>query len=79
MPLANCKTLRTINIIDDFNHEVLSITVDTSLPSQRVIRELETLAEWRGRPDIIRSDNGPEFISEALSQWCKKVGLNGSL
>ena len=32
--LANGKTLRTLNIIDDFNREVLSITVDTSLPSQ---------------------------------------------
>jgi putative transposase len=73
--LANGKTLRTLNIINDFNREVLSITVDTSLPSQRVIRELETLAEWRGRPDTIRSDNGPEFISEALSQWCKKSGV----
>ena len=59
--------------IDDFNREVLSITVDTSLPSQRgVYRELETLAEWRGRPDTIRSDNNPKFTSEALSQWCKK-------
>jgi len=70
--LANDKTLRTLNIIDDFNREVLSISVNTRLPSQRVIRELGTLAEWRGRPDTIRSDNGPEFISEALSQWCKK-------
>jgi putative transposase len=43
--LANGKTLRSLNILDDFNREVLSITVDTSLPSQRVIRELETLAE----------------------------------
>jgi putative transposase len=73
--LANAKTLRTLNTIDDFNREVLSITVDTSLPSQRVVRELETLAEWHGRPDTIRSDNGPEFISEALSQWCKKSGI----
>ena len=40
-----------------------------------MIRELETLAEWRGRPDTIRSDNGPEFISEALSQWRKKCGV----
>jgi len=75
IPLANGKTLRTLNIIDDFNREVLSITVDTSLPCQRGIRELETLAEWRGRPDTIRSDTGPEFISEALSQWCKKSGV----
>ena len=48
IPLAHGKTLRTLNIIDDFNREVLSITVDTSLPSQRVIRGLETLIEWRG-------------------------------
>ena len=75
IPLANGKTLRTLNIIDEFNRELLSITVDISLPSQRVIRELETLAEWRGRPDTIRSDNGPEFISEALSQWRKKCGV----
>jgi putative transposase len=74
--LANGKTLRTLNIIDDFNREVLSITVDTSLPSQRgVYRELETLAEWRGRPDTIRFDNGPEFISEVLSHWYKKSGV----
>jgi len=45
--LASGKTLRTLNVIDDFNREVLSITVDTSLPSQRVIRELETLVDWR--------------------------------
>ena len=41
-------------MVDDFNREVLSITVDTSLPSQRVIRDLETLVDWRGKPDTIR-------------------------
>ena len=74
-PLANGKTLRTLNIIDDFNREVLSITVGISLPSQRVIRQLGTLAEWRCRPDTIRSDHGPEFISEALLQGGKKSGV----
>jgi putative transposase len=75
IPLANGKILRKLDIIDDFNREDLSITVDTSLPSQRVIGKLETLVEWRGRPDPIYSDNGPEFISEALSQWYKKSGV----
>ncbi|MFP5081393.1 integrase core domain-containing protein [Pedobacter sp. JCM 36344] len=58
-------------MIDDFNREVLSITVDSSLPSQRVILELDKLVDWRGKPDTIRSDNGPEFISTAISEWCK--------
>lgn len=74
--LANGKTLRTLNVIDDFNREVLSITADTSLPSQRVIRELEMLVDWRGKPDTIRSDNGPEFISAAIFEWCENNGIN---
>lgn len=68
--LANGKTIRTLNVIDDFNREALSITVDTSLPARRVIRELDKLLEWRGKPEKIRSDNGPEFIAETISEWC---------
>ncbi len=70
--LQNGKTIRTLNIIDDFNREALSITVDTSLPGQRVIRELTKLIEWRGKPEKIRSDNGPEFIAQAIGVWCFK-------
>ena len=44
---------------------------DTSLPSARVISELEQLVEWRGKPDKIRVDNGPEFIAEKLKIWCR--------
>jgi putative transposase len=68
--LQNGKTIRTLNIIDDFNREALSITVDTSLPAQRVIRELNKLIEWRGKPEKIRSDNGPEFIAQTIGDWC---------
>lgn len=70
--LQNGKTIRTLNVIDDFNREALSIIVDTSLPAQRVIRELDKLLEWRGKPEKIRSDNGPEFIAQAISDWCIK-------
>lgn len=73
--LVNGKTIRTLNVIDDFNREALSITVDTSLPAVRVIRELNKLLEWRGNPEKIRSDNGPEFIAEVISEWCKANGI----
>ena len=73
--LANGKTIRTLNVIDDFNREALSIIVDTSLPAKRVIRELNKLLEWRGTPEKIRSDNGPEFIAEIISDWCKDAGI----
>jgi putative transposase len=66
------RTFRLLNVIDDFNRQVLWIEVDTSLPSQRVIRVLEQLQESRGLPEMIRVDNGPEFISHRLDAWCKQ-------
>jgi Transposase and inactivated derivatives len=68
--LSNGKSIRSLNIIDDFNREVLNITVDCSLTASRVIRELDKLIEWRGRPEKICSDNGPEFISAMIHNWC---------
>lgn len=68
--LVDGRRFRLLNIIDDFNRESLAIEVDTSLPSLRVIRVLEALIAQRGCPSNIRCDNGPEFISHKLEQWC---------
>ena len=65
------RSFRLLNIMDDYNREVLCIEADTSLPSQRVIRVLERLEQERGLPQMIRVDNGPEFISNLLDTWCK--------
>jgi putative transposase len=62
-------------VIDDFNRESLAIEVDTSLPSLRVIRVLNRIIDKRGKPANIRSDNGPEFISHQLQQWCEEKGI----
>jgi putative transposase len=51
------------NVIDDFNREGLAIDVDFSLPSERVVRALDQVIEWRGKSRMIRCDNGPEYIS----------------
>lgn len=56
--LENGKSVRSLNIIDDFNREILNITIDTSLPLARVVSELEQLIDWRGKPEKIRVDNG---------------------
>jgi putative transposase len=70
--LWNGRTFRMLNVIDDFNRQVLWIETDTSLPALRVIRVLEQLKDSRGLPDMIRVDNGPEFISDKLDAWCKE-------
>ena len=70
--LWNGRSFRLLNIIDDYNRQVLAIEADNSIPSLRVIRVLERLKESRGLPEMIRVDNGPEFISQKLDFWCKE-------
>lgn len=66
------RKYRLLNVIDDYNREVLAIEADISLPALRVIRVLERLEATRGLPGMIRVDNGPEFISFKLDNWCKE-------
>ncbi len=46
-----------------------------SLPAARVIRSLDQIIEWRGRPEMIRYDNGPEYISGALLAWAEMLQI----
>lgn len=73
--LGDGRTFRTLNVLDDFNREGLGIEVDFSLPAQRVVRSLEQIIEWRGKPKNIRVGNGPEYISQVLQQWTQKHGI----
>ena len=57
--LQDGRNIRLFNVIDDFNREALGIEVDFSLPSERVIRSLQQIISWRGKPKVIRCDNGP--------------------
>jgi len=67
--LEDGRSFRLLNVIDDFNREALGIEIDFSLPSERVIRALEQIIEWRGKPATIRCDNGPENISGLVQRW----------
>jgi putative transposase len=73
--LSNGRTFRTLNVIDDYNREALWIEVDTSLPAERVVRVLEQLLHWRGKPTSIRMDNGPELISKRLESWAQEKDI----
>jgi len=70
--LGDGRSFRAFNVIDDYNRQGLGIEIDFSLPAERVIRALDRIIEWRGKPDAIRSDNGPEYISHQVAAWSKK-------
>ncbi|WP_142051284.1 IS3 family transposase [Achromobacter sp. SLBN-14] len=73
--LADGRSIRVFNVIDDFNREALGIEVDFSLPSERVIRTLKQIIGWRGKPLAIRCDNGPEYLSAAIVEWARAWGI----
>jgi len=73
--LGDGRQFRLLNVLDDFNREGLGIEVDFSLPAERVIRSLNRIIEWRGKPGTIRVDNGPEYISGKLMEWAEKRGI----
>ena len=65
--LVSGKTFRTLNVIDDYNREGLGIEVDLSLPTQRVIRALAQIIEWRGKPT--QNAYIERFNRTALHEW----------
>jgi putative transposase len=73
--LGDGRSFRMLNVLDDFNREGLAIEVDFSLPAARVVRTLDQIIEWRGKPMGIRVDNGPENISGKLQTWAAKRGI----
>lgn len=73
--LENGRRIRVLNVIDDFNREALWVDPQYSYPSELVIRALEILEMERGLPEQIRVDNGPEFISNKLAEYCKSKNI----
>ena len=75
--LATGRMVRILSVVDVYTRECLALEADTSLGSGRVTRVLERLIDERGRPENVRSDNGPEFTSRRMLAWSEdwKVGL----
>ena len=73
--LIDGRKFRVLNVMDDYNRECLLGKGSLTYPAQRVTRELEELIEQFGKPEAIRTDNGPEFISAHYRNWCKQTGI----
>ncbi|MXX27872.1 MAG: transposase family protein [Caldilineaceae bacterium SB0668_bin_21] len=66
--------MRLLTVIDEYSRECLAIRAVRSLRSADVIEALVELMVYRGVPDHIRSDNGPEFTAQAVHEWLGRVG-----
>ena len=73
--LEDGRKVRILNIIDDYNRESLAIEVGISISSERVTRILDWVIELKGKPERIRTDNGPEFTSHHYMLWCEINGI----
>ncbi len=67
--LEDGRRFRVLNAIDDFSRECLAAVVDTSISGARVACELDRIAELRGYPCLVVSDNGTELTSNAMLKW----------
>ncbi len=77
--LANGRRIRCLTVADDFTHECVDIAVDHGIGGQYVTRILDQAACFRGYPQAVRTDNGPEFTSRAFIAWTQQHGIRHRL
>jgi len=76
--LADGRSLRILTVVDNFTRECVALEADTSFSGERVTRVLDRAIDRRGRPAVIRMDNGPELTSRRFLVWCmeRKIAAN---
>ena len=72
---ANGEKLKLLTVVDESTRECLAIEVGARINSRAVIDVLTSLMRLHGRPEYLRSDNGPEFVSKAVKQWLSSRGV----
>lgn len=73
--LTNKRRFRTFNILDDYNRKAISIEAEFSFASTSVITAMQRAIHEHGKPQKVRVDNGPEFISSVFTDWCEKQNI----
>jgi putative transposase len=73
--LSNGRRLKYLTVADDFSHECVDIAVDFGISGEYVTRLLDRAAVFRGYPDMVRTDNGPEFTSRVSMAWAQTHGI----
>ena len=69
------RSMRMLTLIDEYTRECLTIDVARKINAMDVVERLADLFVFRGTPEYIRSDNGPEFVSSKVRHWLKASGV----
>ena len=73
--LEDGRRLKALTVVDDCTKESVEITINHGMSSHYVVRVLEDVIRFRGRPDAIRTDQEPEFTAQARDQWAYRNGI----
>ena len=73
--LSNGRPYKMLTVMDEYTRQALTVYVGTKLGSAEVLEALYPVIIKHGKPEHIRSDNGPEFMSETFQTWLKRVGI----
>jgi putative transposase len=73
--IASGRTVKCLTIVDDATHEAVAIAAEHTIGGSHLTRILDGICSQRGKPAIIRSDNGPEFVGKAMLTWAHRNGI----
>ncbi len=73
---ARGRTLKCLTVVDDATNDAVAVIPDHSMGGLQLPRHLDQLANWRGLPRVIRSDNGPEFVGKAMLNCAHERNVN---
>lgn len=73
--IATGRTLKCLAIVDDATHEAVAVVPEHTIGGDHLTRILDGICAQRGKPSVIRSDNGPEFTGKAMLNWAYRNGV----
>lgn len=73
--VASGRSLKILAIVDDATTEAVATVVEHSMSGEHLTRVLDQICYQRGKPAVIRTDNGPEFVGKAMLNWAHRNGV----
>ena len=74
--IASGRTLKCLAVVDDATHEAVAIVPEHTMGGDHLTRVLDGICSQRGKPSMIRTDNGTEFTGKAMLTWAHRSGID---